>query len=52
MAPLHNRFELCGWPEASVTVRFRILSGLSSALAAAVFYSDALRLVQLKRDQI
>ena len=45
MAPLHNHFELHGWPEATVTIRFWILSGLSSALAAAVFYSDALRLV-------
>jgi phospho-N-acetylmuramoyl-pentapeptide-transferase len=42
MAPLHNHFELLGWPEATVTVRFWILSALSSALAAAIFYGDAL----------
>jgi phospho-N-acetylmuramoyl-pentapeptide-transferase len=45
MAPLHNHFELYGWPEATVTIRFWILSALSCAVAAAIFYSDALRLV-------
>ena len=45
MAPLHNHFELHGWPEATVTVRFWIISAIGAALAAAIFYSDALRLV-------
>jgi len=45
MAPLHNHFELYGWPETTVTIRFWILSALSCGLAAAIFYSDALRLV-------
>jgi phospho-N-acetylmuramoyl-pentapeptide-transferase len=46
MAPLHNHFELHGWPEVTVTIRFWILSALSCGLAAAIFYSDALGLVQ------
>jgi phospho-N-acetylmuramoyl-pentapeptide-transferase len=45
MAPLHNHFELYGWPETTVTIRFWILSALSCGLAAVIFYSDALRFV-------
>jgi len=26
MAPLHHHFELLGWPEAKITVRFGIIS--------------------------
>ena len=28
MAPLHHHFELCGWPEARVTIRFWIITVL------------------------
>jgi phospho-N-acetylmuramoyl-pentapeptide-transferase len=28
MAPLHHHFELVGWPESKLVVRFWILSGL------------------------
>ena len=33
MAPLHHHFELSGWPEAKVVVRFWILAGLFSIIA-------------------
>jgi phospho-N-acetylmuramoyl-pentapeptide-transferase len=42
MAPIHHHFEVGGWPETTITIRFWILSALSCGLAAAIFYSDAL----------
>jgi phospho-N-acetylmuramoyl-pentapeptide-transferase len=33
MAPIHHHFELAGWPESRVIVRFWILSILFSVLA-------------------
>jgi len=40
MAPLHHHFELLGWPEPTVIVRFWILAALGVALALGIFYSD------------
>lgn len=42
MAPLHHHFELLGWPEVTVIVRFWILAGLCTALAVGIFYADYL----------
>jgi phospho-N-acetylmuramoyl-pentapeptide-transferase len=42
MAPIHHHFELVGWPETTVIVRFWILAGLFTALALGVFYADFL----------
>lgn len=42
MAPVHHHFELLGWPETTVIVRFWILAGLCMALALAVFYADSI----------
>jgi phospho-N-acetylmuramoyl-pentapeptide-transferase len=42
MAPVHHHFELAGWPETTVIVRFWILAGLFTALALGVFYADFL----------
>jgi phospho-N-acetylmuramoyl-pentapeptide-transferase len=42
MAPLHHHFELLGWPETTVIVRFWILGGLFAALGLGVFYADFL----------
>ena len=33
MAPIHHHFELLGWPETTVIIRFWILAGLFTALA-------------------
>src|SRR5438309_8304619 len=43
MAPLHHHYELLGWPETTVIIRFWILSGLCTALAPGIFYADFLR---------
>jgi phospho-N-acetylmuramoyl-pentapeptide-transferase len=42
MAPIHHHFELAGWPETTVIVRFWILGGLSCALGLGIFYADFL----------
>lgn len=43
MAPLHHHFELAGWPETTVVIRFWILAGLCTALSLGIFYADFLR---------
>jgi phospho-N-acetylmuramoyl-pentapeptide-transferase len=42
MAPLHHHFELLGWPETTVIVRFWIMAGLFAALALGIFYGEFL----------
>jgi phospho-N-acetylmuramoyl-pentapeptide-transferase len=48
MAPLHHHFELIGWPETTVIVRFWILGGLFAALGLGVFYADFLSVTGLR----
>jgi len=43
MAPFHHHFELRGWPEITVIIRFWILAGLLAALGLGIFYGDFLR---------
>ncbi len=47
MAPLHHHFELVGWPETTVIVRFWILAGLFAALGLGIFYADFLSVTGL-----
>lgn len=42
MAPLHHHFELGGWPEFTVIVRFWIIAGLAAALGLGLFYAEFL----------
>jgi phospho-N-acetylmuramoyl-pentapeptide-transferase len=42
MAPIHHHFELAGWPETTVIVRFWILAALCTAGALGLFYADFL----------
>jgi phospho-N-acetylmuramoyl-pentapeptide-transferase len=42
MAPLHHHFELGGWPETTVIVRFWIIAGLCVAVGLGLFYADFL----------
>ena len=44
MSPLHFHFDLGGWPETTVVIRFWILTGLSVALGLGFFYGDFLAL--------
>ncbi|WP_129657613.1 phospho-N-acetylmuramoyl-pentapeptide-transferase [Rothia halotolerans] len=40
MAPLQHHFELKGWKEVTVVVRFWIVAGLFVALSLGIFYGD------------
>jgi phospho-N-acetylmuramoyl-pentapeptide-transferase len=40
MSPLHHHFELKGWAEVTVVVRFWIIGGLSVAAGVGLFYME------------
>ena len=40
MAPVHHHFEVGGWPETTVIVRFWIFAGVCVALGLGIFYAD------------
>jgi phospho-N-acetylmuramoyl-pentapeptide-transferase len=42
MAPIHHHFELAGWMENTVIVRFWIVSGLAVAFGLGLFYAEYL----------
>jgi phospho-N-acetylmuramoyl-pentapeptide-transferase len=44
MAPIHHHFEVGGWPEFTVIVRFWLLAGLLVALGLGFFYADFIRI--------
>ncbi len=43
MAPLHHHFEMVGWPEILIVVRFWILQGMFVGLGMALFYAEWVR---------
>jgi phospho-N-acetylmuramoyl-pentapeptide-transferase len=40
MAPIHHHFELAGWAETTVIVRFWIIAGLAVAFGLGLFYAE------------
>ena len=42
MAPIHHHFELAGWAENTVIVRFWIIAGLGVAFGLGLFYAEFL----------
>ncbi len=44
MAPFHHHFELSGWTETTVLVRFWLLAAMAAALGLGLFYADWLSL--------
>ncbi len=40
MAPLHHHFELSGWGEVTIVIRFWLIAGLFVALGVGVFYAE------------
>ncbi|WP_193104241.1 phospho-N-acetylmuramoyl-pentapeptide-transferase [Brachybacterium sp. FME24] len=42
MAPLQHHFELKGWNEVTIVVRFWIVTGILAGLGLGIFYLDAL----------
>jgi phospho-N-acetylmuramoyl-pentapeptide-transferase len=47
MAPIHHHFELAGWPETTVIVRFWVLGGLFVAVGLGIFYADFLSVAKI-----
>ena len=40
IAPIHHHFELLGWAETTVIVRFWIIAGLAVAFGLGLFYAE------------
>ncbi|MDR0960576.1 MAG: phospho-N-acetylmuramoyl-pentapeptide-transferase [Propionibacteriaceae bacterium] len=40
MAPLHHHFEMIGWEEVTVVIRFWIISGVAVLAGAGLFYAE------------
>ncbi|HKC27593.1 MAG TPA: phospho-N-acetylmuramoyl-pentapeptide-transferase [Jatrophihabitans sp.] len=40
MAPLHHHFELTGWEQVTIIVRFWIMGGMAVAFGMGLFYAD------------
>jgi phospho-N-acetylmuramoyl-pentapeptide-transferase len=40
MAPLQHHFELLGWQEVTIVIRFWIIAGLFVALGLGIFYAE------------
>ena len=47
MTPLHHHFELLGWPETTIIIRFWILAGLLAVLGLGIFYGDFLKIAKV-----
>ena len=45
MAPLQHHFELAGWSEVNIVVRFWIIAGIGVAIGLGLFYADFLKTV-------
>ena len=43
MAPLQHHFELLGWLEETIVIRFWIIAALSIGLGLGLFYAEWLR---------
>jgi phospho-N-acetylmuramoyl-pentapeptide-transferase len=40
MAPFHHHFELAGWAETTVIIRFWLLGATSAMFGLGLFYSE------------
>jgi phospho-N-acetylmuramoyl-pentapeptide-transferase len=43
MAPLHHHFEMLGWAEITIVVRFWLIQGLCISAGLSIFYTEWLR---------
>ncbi len=48
MSPIHHHFELVGWPETTVIIRFWLIAGICVASALAIFIGDFTRLENMR----
>jgi phospho-N-acetylmuramoyl-pentapeptide-transferase len=40
MTPLHHHFELSGWGEVTIVIRFWLIAGLFAGLGMGIFYAE------------
>ena len=40
LTPLHHHFELVGWPESALTIRFWLITAIACGLGIALFYGE------------
>lgn len=40
MAPIHHHFELKGWKEITIVIRFWLIAGICVALGVGIFYAE------------
>jgi phospho-N-acetylmuramoyl-pentapeptide-transferase len=40
IAPVHHHFEMVGWPETTVIIRFWIVAAMCTGVALGIFYAD------------
>jgi phospho-N-acetylmuramoyl-pentapeptide-transferase len=40
MSPLHYHFELGGWPDFTVIVRYWVIAGMCTAVGVGLFYAE------------
>ena len=45
MSPIHHHFELIGWPETTVIIRFWLISAICVGSALSIFIADYTRVV-------
>lgn len=45
MSPLHHHFELAGWSEVNIVIRFWIIAGIGVVVGLGLFYGDFLRVI-------
>jgi phospho-N-acetylmuramoyl-pentapeptide-transferase len=44
MAPIHHHFEMCGWSETKIMVRFWVITGTLAALGFSIYFFQSTRL--------
>ena len=44
MSPIHHHFELVGWPETTVIIRFWLIAAVCVASALGLFIGDFTRI--------
>jgi phospho-N-acetylmuramoyl-pentapeptide-transferase len=47
IAPVHHHFEMLGWPETTVLIRFWIFAGLCAALGLGIYYGDFVKIAKV-----
>jgi phospho-N-acetylmuramoyl-pentapeptide-transferase len=52
MAPLQHHFELAGWAETTIVVRFWIIAGICVALGLGIFYVGLLPRVSAETSAV